>query len=113
MTTLDKVQLLEQRIIKAAVLIRNLEKKIDEMQDEIDVLTTHNEELQKYTETFSSDAKLIESSINNALSQLDMIEGLDDIEIMDTLSGDLEEADKFTSGNGVEINEVSLDDLVR
>ena len=113
MTTLDKVQLLEQRIIKAAVLIRNLEKKIDEMQDEIDVLTTHNEELQKYTETFSSDAKLIESSINNALSQLDMIEGLDDIEIMDALSGDLEEADKFTSGNGVEINEVSLDDLVR
>jgi chromosome segregation ATPase len=113
MTTLDKVQLLEQRIIKAAVLIRNLEKKIDEMQDEIDVLTTHNEELQKYTETFSNDAKLIESSINNALKQLDTIEGLDDIEIMDTLSGDLEEADKFTSGTGIEINEVSLDDLMR
>ncbi|NCB01865.1 MAG: hypothetical protein EOM67_06815 [Spirochaetia bacterium] len=113
MTTLDKVQLLEQRIIKAAILIRNLEKRNEEMQDEIDVLSTHNEELQKYTETFSADAKLIEDSISNALRQLDTIEGLDDIEIMDALSGDLEEADKFTSGTGFEINEVSLDDLVR
>lgn len=52
MTTLDKVQLLEQRIIKAAILIRNLEKRNEEMQDEIDVLSTHNEELQKYTETY-------------------------------------------------------------
>jgi len=111
MTTLDKVQLLEQRIIKAAVLIRNQEKKIGEMQDEIDVLSTHNEELQKYTETFSTDSKLIEESINNALTQLDSIDGLDDIDITGMLSGDLDEADKFTSGAAIGIDEVSLDDL--
>ena len=113
MTTLDKVQLLEQRIIKAAILIRNLEKKNDELTDEIEVLSTHNEELQKYTETFSADAKLIEDSISNALQQLDTIKGLDDIVITDALSGDLDEADKFTSGSSLEIDEVSLDDLMR
>ncbi len=113
MTTLDKVQLLEQRIIKAAILIRNLEKKNDELTDEVEVLSTHNEELQKYTETFSEDARLIEESITNALGQLDTIKGLDDIVIMDSLSGDLDEADKFTSGANLEIDEVSLDDLIR
>lgn len=113
MTTLDKVQLLEQRIIKAAILIRNLEKKNDELTDEVEVLSTHNEELQKYTETFSEDARLIEESISNALGQLDTIKGLDDIVIMDSLSGDLDEADKFTSGANLAIDEVSLDDLMR
>ena len=93
MTTLDKVQLLEQRIVKAAVLIRNLEKKIEELNDEVEVLSVHNEELQKYADNFSADSKLIEESINNALETLGTIEGLDDIEIMDNLAGDLETAD--------------------
>ncbi len=113
MTTLDKVQLLEQRIIKAAILIRNLEKKHDELTGEVEVLSTHNIELQKYTETFSADAKLIEDSISNALQQLDTIKGLDDIVIMDALSGDLDEADKFTGGANLVIDEVSLEDLIR
>ena len=113
MTTLDKVQLLEQRIVKATVLIRNLEKKIEELNDEVEVLSVHNEELQKYADTFSSDSKLIEESINNALVHLDSIQGLDDIEVIDSLSGDLEAADQFTGGMGISIDEVSLDDLVR
>jgi chromosome segregation ATPase len=113
MTTLDKVQLLEQRIVKATVLIRNLEKKIEELNDEVEVLSVHNEELQKYADNFSSDSKLIEESINNALEHLESIEGLDDIEIMDTLAGDLETADNFTGGTGTSIEEVSLDDLVQ
>ncbi|WP_422482169.1 hypothetical protein [Pleomorphochaeta sp. DL1XJH-081] len=113
MTTLDKVQLLEQRIVKATVLIRNLEKKIEELNDEVEVLSVHNEELQKYADNFSSDSKLIEESINNALEHLGTIQGLDDIEIMDNLAGDLEAADSFTAGGGTSIEEVSLDDLVQ
>lgn len=113
MTTLDKVQLLEQRIVKASVLIRNLEKKIEELNDEVEVLSVHNEELQKYADNFSSDSKLIEESINNALDTLGSIQGLDDIELMDNLAGDLETADSFTGGGGTPIEEVSLDDLVQ
>ena len=114
MSTLDKVQLLEQRIIKATVLIHNLEKKIEELNDEVAVLSVHNEELQKYADSFSADSKLIEESINNALDQLATIEGLDDIELADSFATqDLETADQFTAGAGISIDEVSLDDLVR
>ncbi|MFA5570244.1 MAG: hypothetical protein ACOX0W_08600 [Sphaerochaetaceae bacterium] len=111
MTTLDKVQLLEQRIIKATVLIRSLEKKIDELEDEVDVLSVHNEELKAYADTFTEDAKLIEKSISSALDHLDSITGLDDIDLGDMLASDLEVADMFTGGGGVPIDEVSLSDL--
>ncbi|MCK9288183.1 MAG: hypothetical protein PHU24_09620 [Sphaerochaetaceae bacterium] len=114
MSTLDKVQLLEQRIVKATVYIHNLEKKIEELEDEVKVLSVHNEELQQYADSFNADSKLIEESINNALDQLSTIEGLDDVELLDaTASQDLEEADRFTAGSGISINEVSLDDLVK
>ena len=114
MSTLDKVQLLEQRIVKATVYIHNLEKKIEELKDEVKVLSVHNEELQQYADSFNADSKLIEESINNALDQLSTIEGLDDVELLDaTASQDLEEADRFTAGSGISINEVSLDDLVK
>lgn len=111
MTTLDKVQLLEQRIVKATVLIRNLEKKIEELNDEVEVLSVHNEELQKYADSFSADSKLIEESINSALEHLDSITGLDDIELADSLSDDLETADQFTAGGGISLGEVPLDDV--
>jgi NADH/NAD ratio-sensing transcriptional regulator Rex len=114
MSTLDKVQLLEQRILKATVLIHNLEKKIEEQSDEVAVLSVHNEELQKYADSFMADSKLIEASINNALDQLATIEGLDDIQLADSFAiQDLETADQFTGGAGMPIEEVSLDDLVR
>lgn len=111
MTTLDKVQLLEQRIIKATLLIRSLEKRIDELTDEVEVLTVHNEELQRYADTFSADSKLIEESVSNALEHLGSIEGLDDIDINAILTSDLEVADQFTGGSGLSIDEISLDDL--
>lgn len=111
MTTLDKVKLLEQRIIKATILIHNLESKIEELNDEIEVLSVHNTELQKYADTFSADSKLIAESISNALEHLETIEGLDEIEILDSLSEDLDVADRFTGGGGQAIDEVSLDDL--
>jgi hypothetical protein len=114
MTTLDKVQLLEQRIVKATVYIHSLEKKIEEMENEVKVLSVHNEELQRYADTFSADNKLIEESIGNALQQLSTITALDDILLPGgTASQDLEEADRFTTGNGLAIEEVSLNDLVR
>ena len=114
MSTLDKVQLLEQRIVKATVFIHNLEKKIEELEDEIKILSAHNEELKNYSESFSADQKLIEESINNALEQLSTIQGLDDVELLDATSvHDLEEADRLTTGSGISIDEVSLDDLVR
>ncbi|NLA92203.1 MAG: hypothetical protein GX842_02030 [Spirochaetales bacterium] len=111
MTTLDKVKLLEQRIIKATILIHNLESKIEELNDEIEVLSVHNTELQKYADTFSADSQLIAESISSALEHLDTIDGLDDIEILDSLSEDLAVADRFTDGGGQTIDEVSLDDL--
>ena len=114
MSTLDKVQLLEQRIIKATVLIHNLEKKIEELNDEVEVLTVHNEELQKYADSFSADSKLIEESISNALDRLATIEGLDDVELFDTPAAqELEAAEQFTSGSGISIDEVPLDDFIR
>lgn len=112
MTTLDKVQLLEQRIIKAAVLIRNHEKKIEELSDEIEVLSVHNEELQRYADNFRSDSKLIEESISKALDTLDSIDGLDEIVLMESLNQDLAAADQFTGGDGMQIDEVVLDDLL-
>ena len=80
MSTLDKVQLLEQRIVKATVYIHNLEKKIEELEDEVKVLSVHNEELQQYADSFNADSKLIEESINYALDQLSTIDGLADVE---------------------------------
>ncbi|MFA7671939.1 MAG: hypothetical protein WCY53_06775 [Sphaerochaetaceae bacterium] len=111
MTTLDKLQLLEQRVVKATILIRNLEQKIDELNTEIEVLSVHNEELQRYADTFTADNKLIEESVTKALDRLDSIEGLDDIDITGILTQDLEAADHFTGGSPLTIDEVSLDDI--
>lgn len=112
MSTLDKVHLLEQRVIKAAVLIRNLEKKIEELNEELEVLSVHNEELQKYADTFTSDSKLIEESINKALKHLESIPDLDSIETLDAqLMQDLEEADRFTAGFGAVLDEIPSQDI--
>lgn len=111
MTTLDKLQLLEQRIVKATILIRNLENKIDELNTEIEVLSVHNEELQRYADTFTADSKLIEESVTKALDHLDSIAGLDDIDLGTMLTEDLEAADMFTSGSALALDEVKLDDI--
>jgi regulator of replication initiation timing len=110
-TTLDKVQLLEQRIIKAALLIRKLENRIVELEEEVSVLTVHNTELQNYADSYSADQKIIEESVTKALDTLGSIEGLDEIDLMGTMAEDLAVADQFTAGGGVAIDEVTLDDL--
>jgi hypothetical protein len=77
----------------------------------VEVLSVHNEELQRYADSYSTDSKLIEASISSALTHLDSIEGLDDIDIGSALQIDLETADQFTSGSGLAIDEISLDQL--
>lgn len=112
MSTLDKVQLLEQRIQKASIYISSLEKKIDDLEESIKILTVHNEELQEYADKFVADHKLIDESVDSALETLSTIGALDEIELPSFVSAsDLEEADRFTTGSALNIEEVSLEDL--
>ena len=76
MLTLDKVQLLEERIKKAVSLINRLREENTSLQDQIQVLKTHNEELKEYAKNYSHDSELIEMAVAKSLAQLDNIEGL-------------------------------------
>lgn len=74
MSTLEKVQLLEDRIRKAIALIEKLKSENAALQDELEQVKSHNEELKSYTTDFSKNNRLIEEGITNALSQLEQLE---------------------------------------
>ncbi len=74
MSTLEKVQLLEERIKKAILLIEKLKTENATLKDEVELLQMHNEELKSYTSDYSKNSKLIEEGISNALIQLDQLE---------------------------------------
>jgi chromosome segregation ATPase len=78
MLTLDKVQLLEDRIKKAVTLINRLREQKASLEEQVQVLKAHNDELKDFAESYSHDSELIEMGISKALSQLEGIEGLDD-----------------------------------
>ncbi len=74
MSTLEKVQLLEERIKKAILLIEKLKTENASLKDEVELLQMHNEELKSYTSDYSKNSKLIEEGIVSALSQLEKLE---------------------------------------
>ncbi|MGM0431942.1 MAG: hypothetical protein ACQEQU_04450 [Spirochaetota bacterium] len=76
MLTLDKVQLLEERIKKAVSLINRLREENASLQEQIQALETHNEELKEYAKSYSHDSELIEMAVAKSLAQLNNIEGL-------------------------------------
>jgi chromosome segregation ATPase len=78
MLTLDKVQLLEDRIKKAVTLINRLREQKASLEEQVQVLKAHNDELKDFAESYSHDSELIEMGISKALSQLEGIEGLND-----------------------------------
>lgn len=78
MLTLDKVQLLEDRIKKAVTLINRLREQKASLEEQVQVLKAHNDELKDFAESYSHDSELIEMGISKALSQLESVEGLDD-----------------------------------
>jgi predicted RNase H-like nuclease (RuvC/YqgF family) len=78
MLTLDKVQLLEDRIKKAVSLINRLREENGSLNEQIQILKSHNDELKDFAENYSHDSELIEMGISKALSQLDQVEGLND-----------------------------------
>ncbi len=70
MLTLDKVQLLEDRIKKAVTLIQKLRDENASLSEELDMLKMHNDELKDFAKSLGTDTKLIEESITNALDNL-------------------------------------------
>ncbi|MDY4609012.1 MAG: hypothetical protein SPD11_00155 [Sphaerochaetaceae bacterium] len=111
MSTLDSMQLLELRIKKAAFLIEMLRKEKAALQEKFDLVKTHNAELEEYVESFTQSNKIVEESIASALDTLSGIEGLDDVDLFDTLSAqELEEAESYTTQDGVTIDEIELDE---
>lgn len=111
MPTLDSMQLLELRIKKAAFLIEMLRKEKADLQEKFDLVKTHNAELEEYVESFTQGNKIVEESIAMALDTLSSIEGLDDIDLFDTLAAqELEEAESYTTQDGITIDEVEFED---
>lgn len=76
MSTLEKVQLLEERIKKAIHFIEKLKAEKAALTDEVELLRMHNEELKSYTTDYSKTNRLIEEGITSALDQLGQLEEL-------------------------------------
>ncbi len=78
MITLDKIQLLEERIRKAVALINRLREENNSLSEQVSILKMHNEELKDFAKNYNQDNDLIERGIASSLSHLDQIEGLND-----------------------------------
>lgn len=86
MLTLDKVQLLEERIRKAVALINRLREENASLTEQVDILKMHNEELKDFAKNYNQDNELIEIGISKSLDHLNQIEGLSDITPLEDLN---------------------------
>lgn len=100
MSVIDTVRLLELRTKKAAGLIALLRREKEELQQRFDLVLAHNRELEGYIEAYTTSEKLVEQSIATAMATLDTIDGLDEIQVFDDASLELEAADTFTGADG-------------
>jgi len=69
-------------------------------QQRFDLVLAHNRELEGYIEAYTTSEKLVEQSIATAMATLDTIDGLDEIQVFDDASLELEAADTFTGADG-------------
>ncbi len=79
MITLDKVQLLEERIRKAVALINRLRQQNEGFIEQINILKMHNEELKDFANTYNKDNELIELGLSKSLAYLDDVDGLNEM----------------------------------
>ncbi len=79
MITLDKVQLLEERIRKAVALINRLRQQNEGFKEQINILKMHNDELKDFANTYNKDNEMIELGLSKAMAYLDDVEGLNDM----------------------------------
>ncbi len=86
MLTLDKVQLLEERIRKAVALINRLREENAALADQVNILKMHNEELKDFAKNYNQDNELIEMGISKSLAHLNQIEGLGDVTPLEDLN---------------------------
>lgn len=109
--TFERVQQVELRVKKAALLIERQRKELAELKQSLELVQAHNEELQKYADSYKEDTKLIEESISKSLEMLDSIEGLEELDTLDI--EDAAAADSFQGGEAiVEDNEIlDIDNL--
>ena len=110
MLTLDKVQLLEERIKKAVNLIRKLRDENASLREELGMLKMHNDELKDFAKSLGNDTKLIETTISNALENLNEVgEEVTDVDYPSFVANaEYEEADTLISRDGATIEDVEL-----
>lgn len=79
MLSLDKVQLLEERIRKAVALINRLREENQSLTEQVSILKMHNEELKDFAKNYNQDTALIEQGIAKSLAHLEQIDGLNEV----------------------------------
>ena len=99
MSVIDTVRLLELER-KGRRPHRLLRREKEELQQRFDLVLAHNRELEGYIEAYTTSEKLVEQSIATAMATLDTIDGLDEIQVFDDASLELEAADTFTGAEG-------------
>ena len=110
MLTLDKVQLLEERIKKAVTLIQKLRDENSSMREELDMLKMHNDELKDFAKSLGNDTQLIEETITKALKNLNEVGA--EVTNVDNPSfvanAEYEVADTFISHEGATVENIEL-----
>ncbi|HZJ88933.1 MAG TPA: hypothetical protein VFC80_07255 [Sphaerochaeta sp.] len=112
MSVVDTTRLLEERTKKAAGLIALLRREKEELQQRFDIVRAHNAELEEYVESYTTSNKLLEQSIAVALDTLSAVDGLDEVELFDDLSAELDAVDAFTSGDALATEDIDVDALL-
>jgi len=112
MNLIDSSKLLEERVKKAIGLINRLRNEKQELEERLNMVVNHNEELQELLNKSSADTAAIESAISSALESLDEL-NLDDLGDFGTLdSSELEAAESYTlDGSGEELDTFESENL--
>lgn len=105
MSLIESSRLLEERVKKAIALIHKLRADNTELSERLNLVNTHNEELQELLSKTSADTAVIEEAIASALESLDSLGDLDDLGDFGTLDSDeLAAAEDFTiDGSGQDL----------
>lgn len=112
MSTLDNLKLLEERIKKAKVLVATLRKEKEDLLQKLELVETHNRELEEYSQSFVTSTKLLEASISTALETLSSIDGLDAVDLYSNLAQEeLAAVEDFTTGAGISMDDIDLQDI--
>lgn len=112
MSLVKNSQLLEMRVKKAVTLINQLRAEIRELEERLDLVINHNEELQVLLDKNSSDSKAIEAALesaNLALETLEGFEGFNDFAIDE--NEELNFAEQFTTSGGGSSDLETLDTI--